>query len=205
VSPFSSIPPHLHGDERIIIENIRAGRRIEHFETVRLTKRGEPFDVSLTISPIRNEDGQIIGASKILRDISSKKRIEASLLQSVKIAATSLMAATIAHEVNNPLEAIVNLLYLLRPKIKDSEGLGYLDAAESELARVAHIARQTLGYYREHAAATCSSLSELAAHTVTIYQPRCSAAKIQIEKRLEPTTKIILRKGEIMQVISQIS
>jgi PAS domain S-box-containing protein len=198
------IPPDLHGDEKIIIENIRAGRRIEHFETVRLSKSGVPLDVSLTISPVKNEAGQIIGASKIIRDISNKKRIEASLLQAEKIAATGRMAATIAHEINNPLEAVINLLYLLRPKITDSEGLGYLDAAESELARVAHIAKQTLGYYREHAAATCSSVSELAEHAVTIYRPRCSAAKIQIEKHLEPTTKIILRKGEIMQVISNL-
>ena len=114
------------------------------------------------------------------------------------------MAATIAHEVNNPLEASRQPALPPPPQDRDSEGLGYLDAAESELARVAHIAKQTLGYYREHAAATCSSLSELAAHAVTIYQPRCSAAKIQIEKRLEPTTTIILRKGEIMQVISNL-
>ena len=198
------IPPHLHGDEKLIIENIRAGRRIEHFETVRLTKRGVPIDVSLTISPIKNEAGKIIGASKILRDISSKKRIEASLVQAEKIAATGRMAATIAHEINNPLEAVINLLYLLRPKILDSEGLSYLDAAESELARVAHIAKQTLGYYREHAAATRSSLSQLAEHAITIYQPRCSATNIQIEKHIEPTAAIVLRKGEIMQVISNL-
>jgi PAS domain S-box-containing protein len=198
------IPPNLQGDEKLIIENIRAGRRIEHFETVRVNKRGESIDVSLTISPIKDETGKIIGASKILRDISGRKRIEASLVQAEKIAATSRMAATIAHEINNPLEAVINLLYLLRPKIVDSEGLSYLDAAESELARVAHIAKQTLGYYREHAAATRSSLSQLAEHAITIYQPRCSSTKIQIEKAIEPTTTIVLRKGEIMQVISNI-
>ena len=63
----------------------------------------------------------MIGASKILRDISSRKRIEQSLLQAEKIAATGRMAATIAHEVNNPLEAVMNLLYLLRAKITDDK------------------------------------------------------------------------------------
>jgi PAS domain S-box-containing protein len=203
-SILTLIPPELQGDEKIIIEKIRAGKRIEHFETIRLTKRGESIDVSLSISPVKNEAGQIIGASKILRDISGRKRMEASLLQAEKIAATGRMAATIAHEINNPLEAVVNLMYLLRPKVKDSEGLAYLAAAESELARVAHIAKQTLGYYREHAAATCSSVSELAEHAVTIYQPRCSTARIQIDRHIKPTTKIILRKGEIMQVISNL-
>src|SRR5271156_2416458 len=140
------IPEHLHSDEKTIIENIRAGRRVEHFETVRLTKRGELIDVSLTVSPIKDQEGRVIGASKILRDISSRRRMEKSLLQAEKMAATGRMAATIAHEINNPLEAVVNLLYLLRTKITDDEGLSYLTTAESELGRVSHIAKQTLGY-----------------------------------------------------------
>ena len=116
------IPEHLHSDEKTIIENIRAGRRIEHFETVRRAKDGRLVDVSLTVSPIKDEDGRVIGASKILRDVSSRKRMEQSLLQAEKIAATGRMAATIAHEINNPLEAVMNLLYLLRAKITDDEG-----------------------------------------------------------------------------------
>ena len=116
------IPEHLHSDEKTIIENIRAGRRVEHFETVRLTKGGELIDVSLTVSPVKDAQGRVIGASKILRDISTRKRMEQSLLQAEKIAATGRMAATIAHEINNPLEAVMNLLFLLRPKITDEEG-----------------------------------------------------------------------------------
>ena len=152
------IPEHLHSDEKTIIESIRAGRRIEHFETVRVTKTGQLLDVSLTVSPVKDENGQIIGASKIFRDISGRKRIEQSLLQAEKIAATGRMAATIAHEINNPLEAVMNLLYLLRPMITDADGINYLGSAESELGRVSHIAKQTLGYYREHAAARNTSL-----------------------------------------------
>ena len=171
------IPERFHSDEKTIIESIRAGRRVEHFETVRLTKDGREIDVSLTVSPIKDERGRVIGASKILRDISSRRRIEQSLLQSEKIAATGRMAATIAHEINNPLEAVMNLLYLLRSKINDDEGLGYLATAEDELGRVSHIAKQTLGYYREHAAASPASLSEIAEHALTIYvgNPACFA------------------------------
>jgi PAS domain S-box-containing protein len=96
------IPEHLHSDEKTIIESVRAGVRVEHFETVRVTKDGQLLDVSLTVSPVRDEHGQVIGASKILRDVSGRKRMEKSLLQAEKIAATSRMAATIAHEINNP-------------------------------------------------------------------------------------------------------
>ena len=198
------IPEHLHSDENTILENIRAGRRIEHFETVRRTKDGRLIDVSLTVSPIKDEEGRVIGASKILRDISSRKRMEQSLLQAEKIAATGRMAATIAHEVNNPLAAVMNLLYLLRAKITDDEGRGFLATAEDELGRVSHIAKQTLGYYREQAAASLASVSDVAEHALTIYEPRCTAARITIRKSICPSTRIVLRRGEIMQVVSNL-
>jgi PAS domain S-box-containing protein len=198
------IPPHLQSDEKKIIESIRAGRRVEHFETVRVTKDGAMIDVSVTVSPIKDESGRVIGASKILRDISGRRRIEQSLLQAEKIAATGRMAATIAHEINNPLEAVMNLLYLLRDKIADDEGLRYLATAEDELGRVSHIAKQTLGYYREHAAANLASLSEITEHALTIYEPRCTAVRIVIRRSLSPSTKVVLRRGEMMQVISNL-
>jgi PAS domain S-box-containing protein len=198
------IPEHLHSDEKTIIESIRAGRRIEHFETVRLAKDGRLIDVSLTVSPIKDEEGRVIGASKILRDVSSRKRMEQSLLQAEKIAATGRMAATIAHEINNPLEAVMNLLYLLRGKIKDEEGRGFLATAEDELGRVSHIAKQTLGYYREHAAASLASLSDIAEAALAVYEPRCIAADITVRKSLGPSTKVMLRRGEMMQVISNL-
>jgi PAS domain S-box-containing protein len=198
------IPEHLHSDEKTIIGSIRAGKRIEHFETVRLTKSGQLIDVSLTVSPIRDELGRVIGASKILRDISGRRRIEQSLLQAEKIAATGRMAATIAHEINNPLAAVMNLLYLLRPMITDPVGVNYLSSAEDELGRVSHIAKQTLGYYREHASASNASLAELALHAITIYEPRCKAVGIEIRAALDSSTKIVLRRGEMMQVISNL-
>jgi len=198
------IPEHLHSDEKTIIESIRAGQRIEHFETVRLTKSGQLLDVSLAISPVRDEHGQVIGASKILRDISERKRMEESLLQAEKIAATGRMAATIAHEINNPLEAVMNLLYLLRPMVTDSAGINYLSSAEDELGRVSHITKQTLGYYRENASASNASLTEITLHVITIYEPRCKAAGIEIRASLDSSRKVMLRRGEMMQVISNL-
>lgn len=195
------IPEHLHSDETTILSNIRAGRRVEHFETVRLTKDGRLIDVFLTVSPVKDAQGRVIGASKILRDVSDRKRIEQSLLQAEKIAATGRMAATIAHEINNPLEAVMNLLFLLRSKITDQEGENYLGTAENELGRVSHIAKQTLGYYREHAAATMASLDEIAEHVVTIYEPRCSASQIAIKQCISSSRKFHLRRGEMMQVV----
>lgn len=203
-SVLTIIPEHLHSDEPLIISTIRAGNRLEHFETVRRTKSGELLDVSLTISPVKDENGTIVGASKILRDISAKKKLENSLVQAEKIAATGRMAATIAHEINNPLEAVLNLLYLLRPLVDGSEGRNYLNTAEVELNRVSHIAKQTLGYYREHASATRLSLAEVAEHAAMVYSPRCTAHDIRFETRLESRARIMGRRGELMQVISNL-
>ena len=203
-SNLKLIPAHLYAEEATIIDQIRAGRSVENFETVRMKKDGGLLDVSLTISPIKDEQGNIVGASKILRDISDRKRMERSLMQAEKIAATGRMAATIAHEINNPLEAVMNLLFLLRSKITDEDGLNYLSTAEGELGRVSHIAKQTLGYYREHAAATSASLSEIAQHAVAIYEPRCAAAGINVSTSFPSSRRAILRRGEMMQVISNL-
>lgn len=203
-SILTLIPPHLHDDERMILRSIRAGRRVDHFETVRLTKSGEAIEVALTISPIKDARGEIVGASKILRDISSRKRMEQSLVQAEKIASVGRMAATIAHEINNPLEAITNLMYLLRPAIHDPSATRLLDAAESELSRVSHIARQTLGFYRENASAGRFSLSELVNHAITIYGSRCANARIEMESSLQSSKRLAMRRGEILQVISNL-
>ena len=199
------IPQELHHEEKTILAKIRAGERIDHYETVRLTKSGELLDVSLSISPIRDDSGTIVGASKILRDISAKKRTEASLLQAEKIAAAGRMAATIAHEVNNPLEAVMNLIYLAKSNAEDAEEVRtFLNAAEGEISRVSHIAKQTLGFYRDNDSPVGTSLPELARRAIQIYSPKCRAAGICIEEDLKSTRQVVLRKGEIMQVISNL-
>ena len=88
------IPEDLHYEEEEILRKLRLGERIDHYETTRQRKNGERIDVSVTISPIRDGSGRVIGASKIARDISDRKRIERMLVQSEKLAATGRMAAT---------------------------------------------------------------------------------------------------------------
>lgn len=125
-------------------------------------------------------------------------------MQAEKLPATGRMAATIAHEINNPLEAIMNLLYLIRPTISGDEGRAYLASAESELQRVSHIAKQTLGYYREDASAIPISLNDIVQYAVTIYEPRCQPSGIKILQSLTSERKVLLRRGEMLQVISNL-
>jgi PAS domain S-box-containing protein len=148
--------------------------------------------------------GILLGYIGSCTDINDIYIARQALLQAEKIAATGRMAATIAHEVNNPLEAVMNLMYLLRSKIADEEGLNYLSTAESEIMRVSHIAKQTLGYYREHAAASAASLSEIAQQAVFIYEPRCIAANIMVNTTFHSSRKPVIRHGEMMQVVSNV-
>ena len=98
----------------------------------------------------------------------------------------------------------MNLMYLLRPMISDPAGISYFQSVETELGRVSHIAKQTLGYYREHAAASSASIGEIVLHAITIYEPRCKASGIEIKKAINSSRKIMLRRGEMMQVVSNL-
>ncbi|HET9109030.1 MAG TPA: PAS domain S-box protein [Steroidobacteraceae bacterium] len=106
------IPPELHAQEIEILSRLRHGERIEHYETVRVAKDGHRIDVSLTVSPIRSNDGTIMGASKIARDITQRKRNERALREADRQKDEFL--ATLAHELRNPLAPICAAAQLLK-------------------------------------------------------------------------------------------
>jgi PAS domain S-box-containing protein len=199
------IPPELHDQEPRILSKIRAGERIEHFETVRLRKDGERLNVSLTISPVRNETGKIIGVAKIARDITQQKKLEENLHTSEKLAAVGRLAASIAHEINNPLEAVTNFLYLanhepeLPGQVKD-----YLTCADKELRRVSHIARQTLGFYRDNAQPLEVIVTEAVEDILTIYESRLRYKGLHIEKRIQPGLRVYTGREEFKQMLSNL-
>jgi PAS domain S-box-containing protein len=203
-SILTLVPQELHPEEAGILGKIRAGERIEHYETVRLTKDKRRLNVSLTISPLRDSSGAVVGASKVLRDITQRKRMEQSLIQAEKLTASARMAASIAHEINNPLEAVLNLIYLARSNSSTPEVKAYLNTAENELVRLSHIAKQTLGFYREQNSAVTVRLTDLVGDVIKIYGSKLKAAGIEVETRFESTRSIMVRKGELVQVISNL-
>jgi PAS domain S-box-containing protein len=199
------IPPELHSEEDDILRKICAGERIDHFETRRLSKDGSDIGVSLSIFPLRDTGGHVVGTSEIGRDISSRKKLEKFLLQSEKIAATGRMAATIAHEINNPLEAVLNLVFLARQSCPEgTDTYRYLETAENEVERVSHIARTTLGYYRDRGTPTEVVLHELMETALLIYQSKLTARRIRIDRVFEDSRRILVSKGEMMQVFSNV-
>jgi PAS domain S-box-containing protein len=199
------IPTELYYEEEEILRKLRAGERVDHYETRRTRKDGTTIEVSVTISPIKDESGRVIGASKIARDISDRKRMEQLLVQAEKIAATGRMAAAIAHEINNPLEAVMNLIYLARQNSPASgKAHQHLTTAEEELGRVSHLARQTLGYYRDTSSPTEVYFHELIENVLTIYRSRLFAWGISVDTRFNDLQKILVSRGEFIQVLSNL-
>jgi PAS domain S-box-containing protein len=199
------IPTELHYEEDEILRKLRSGEKIEHYETTRRSKSGELLDVSVTISPLRNRAGEVIGASKIARNISDRKKMEKVLIQSEKLAATGRMAAAIAHEINNPLASVMNLIFLARQdNVSGEDAKNYLATAESELERVSHIARQTLGYYRETGSPTEVYLHDLMENVLSVFRSKLLVHNITLECKFNDLRKIKVRSGEIIQVFSNL-
>jgi signal transduction histidine kinase len=199
------IPPELHHDEDMILGKIRRGEKIDHFETIRVHKSGERIEVSLTISPIKDDNGNVIGAAKIIRNITETNKIERALQTTEKLATAGRMAATVAHEINNPLEAVTNLVYLAKRDLSNNDRVaGYLELASRELDRVAHITRQTLGFYRDTSSPVRFNVTELLDDLLLLYEKRFESRRIKILKQYDKEVEITALAGEIRQAFSNL-
>jgi PAS domain S-box-containing protein len=199
------IPPELHHDEDMILSKVRRGEKIDHFETIRLHKNGERVEVSLTISPIKDDDGHVIGAAKIVRNITETNKIERALRVTEKLAAAGRMAATVAHEINNPLEAVTNLVYLAKRDLSNHDRVaGYLELASRELDRVAHITRQTLGFYRDTSSPVRFNVAEMLDDLLLLYEKRFESRGIKLQKQYGNDLEITALAGEIRQAFSNV-
>ena len=199
------IPPELQDEERRILATLRKGERIEHFETVRIAKTGERLNVSLTVSPIKDDDGHIVGAAKMARDIRQRKRMEEALRTAEKLAAVGRLASTLAHEVNNPLEALTNLIYLARNDGTASNTVrAYLADAEGELSRVADLTKQTLSFYGEQKGPTRTRVSAHLRQLLAVSSSKTKNKGIDIRLEAEQDPEIFAVSGEIRQLLANI-
>ena len=149
--PINLLVPADRPDEvSTILDKIRRGEHIMHYETRRVSKNGSVVDVALTISPIRDTTGSIIGASTIAQNVTERKRLEAQLLQSQKMESVGRLAGGIAHDFNNLLTAIISYADLMAFDL-DKTKQYYRDALEIQKAghRAAALTRQLLAFSRQ--------------------------------------------------------
>ncbi len=156
-------------------------------------------------TPVRDNKGQIVYWAGINLDISNLKETEQALLRSEKLASVGRMAATIAHEINNPLEAVMSLLFLAKDAKELPESTRqYLEMADGELNRIAHITRQSLGFYRESNAPAFTSVNAVLESTVGLLKSRIRAKQAVIEKQWDGDVGITAVAGELRQVFSNL-
>ena len=202
-SILTIIPDELHSEEPEILARLRSGIKIDHHETVRLHKNGTRLQVSLTISPVRDSTGRIVGASKIARDIGERLRLQEAIIQSEKLAATGRMAAAIAHEINNPLEAVTNLAYLLSTDPTLGErAKHYADLLLQEINRVSDVAKQSLGFFRDSKKPGLFDVCELLDTVVGLYRPMLDKKSIAVARSFRGTCRVHGSAAEIRQVFA---
>jgi PAS domain S-box-containing protein len=178
------IPPELHAEENDILARLRRGERIDHYETARISKDGRRIDISLTVSPIRDDDGEVIGASKIARDITDRKRTERLLREANRQKDEFL--ATLAHELRNPLAPICAAAELLKNAKSMAPELRAATAIlERQARQMTHlvddlldVSRITSGRIRLHLEPL--ELADLLKAVVETYRQSAEAARHQI-------------------------
>jgi signal transduction histidine kinase len=184
----------------------KASRGIEDiYELTYIRKDGSRFPAVVSVTALRDAQNAIIGYLLIGTDNTARKHAEEALLRSEMLASAGRMAASIAHEINNPLEAMMNTLYLARKTDHlPQAALEYLDIADGELMRIAHITRQTLGFYREFSAATSNSTTGLIDSVVSLLQAKIRANGARIEQQGDDLLRVMGIAGELRQVMANL-
>jgi len=173
--------------------------------TVLRHRAGHLLPIEDTAAPIRDDSGRLIGVVLVFHDASRERNLQEVLRRTEKLAAAARLAATVSHEINNPLEAIGNLIFLAKnnPDAPDKV-TEQLQLAEQELARVSHITRQTLGFYRESASPTSVHVPTLIESVLTLYSNKLQIKQIKVHLALEDCPAITGLAGEIQQLVSNI-
>ena len=172
------------------------------------SERGQPslsWTWLASAYPVRTTPQQVRWVGVIVLDASDRKRSEEALRRTEKLAATGRLAASIAHEINNPLEAITNLLFLLRNFCQlEDPALNYVAMAEQEAQRIAEITQQTLRFYRQSTLPTRARISELLDSVLSLSQSRLNALNIEVQREYDPEIDLFCFAGELRQVFANL-
>jgi PAS domain S-box-containing protein len=173
--------------------------------TVLRHRDGHLLPIEDSAAPITDDSGKLIGVVLVFHDASRERSLQEVLRRTEKLAAAARLAATVSHEINNPLEAIGNLIFLARTNpASPAKVVEQLQLAEQELARVSHITRQTLGFYRESTSPTSVHIPTLVESVLTLYSNKLQVKQIQLQLGLETCPPITGLAGEIQQLVSNI-
>jgi PAS domain S-box-containing protein len=184
------IPPDRHAEEELVLERIRRGDRVDHYETVRLHKDGRSIDISLTVSPIKMEDGRVIGASKIAHDITEAKRLRRELQEANRLKDEFL--ATLSHELRTPLNALLGYARILKTDALEGDrrrqAVAIIERNAVALAQlvsdVLDVSRITAGKFRLDVQAC--DVPTIVEHALDAVRPAIEAKDLRVERIIDP-------------------
>jgi PAS domain S-box-containing protein len=184
------IPPDRRDEERMILDRLSRGERVEHFDTIRMAKDGRLVDISVTVSPIRDAANRVVAASKVARDITAQKRAEQALREADRRKDEFL--ATLAHELRNPLAPIRNSLHILRlagssdpavDRVREmmERQVNHMIRLVDDLMEVSRITRGKIELRREHV-----ELAAIIRSAVETSQPLVASGGHQLALAIPP-------------------
>ena len=189
-----------------LFDQVLEGEPVVNFplEGELVTRPGEHRYWTVSYFPVFATDGTVQAISAASLEITNQKKAELALMQSEKLAVVGRLAASISHEINNPLESITNLLYLAERSNDLEETKTYVQTAERELRRVSIIANQTLRFHKQSSSPQEISGGQLIDSIVSLFQSRIVNAHVNIEERKGADQPVRCFEGEIRQVLSNL-
>jgi signal transduction histidine kinase len=191
------------------LDNVYRSGEAFHGDSIKIELRRTPDSapetryLTFVYQPLTDVEGRVTGIFVLGSDVTENVAAHEALRRSEKLSAAGRLAATIAHEVNNPLEAITNLLYLSKTG-EPHEVKHFIELAEDELNRIAHITKQTLAFYKESTAPSVFDLSKTVESILIFYRKQAAGRGIDIEMDLGANCMMMGVEGEIKQVLSNL-
>jgi len=193
------------GWERIrpYVERVLGGERVE-FETLLPFSAAGSRELLVVYTPEKDAQ-EVVGWVASVTDVTEFKRVEKQLQEVEKMAAAGRLAASLAHEINNPLSAVINVLYLLASRSDlDSDSSGLISVATNEIARVSRIVRQSLSYYRIGMVAREVDLATLIEESLQVFSDKFQRGGVAVTKKIAPRTNVVGFADEIRQVVDNL-
>ena len=172
--------------------------------TVLIQRDGSEIPIEDSAAPIRDSQGEMEGVVLVFHDCLEQRKVESALRISERLATTGRLAATIAHEIHNPLDAVGNLLFLIREGATDDNLREYASMAGGELARVTQMTQQMLGFQREATRPVPVKIGDILASVVALYERKIKLAGIHLEQQIEHDIGVVALPGELRQIFANL-
>jgi PAS domain S-box-containing protein len=180
-------------------------QQVDAFEMQMADTKGHVRSWLVNLYPVRSGQHDVRWVGAVMIDTTERRRSEDTLRRTEKLAAAGQLAASIAHEINNPLEAVTNLLFLLRTQTSlDGEAVRFTEMAQHEVARVSEIAQQTLRFYRPSTSPALANVGEILDSILTLHSGRVHTLRVEVTRRYSDEIDLFCLSGALRQVFANL-